>query len=67
MPLELHGARRGLEDAQDQPQQRALAAAALPHDDDPLLGLHAQVDAVEDRVVAEGEFDVLQTEEGFAA
>ena len=42
-------ARRRLEDAQDEAQQRALAAAALAHDDEAFLRLHGEVDAVEDR------------------
>ena len=48
----------------DAAEQRALAASARPDDAQHLAGLDAQVDAVEDEVVAEPLVDVLHADHG---
>ena len=50
----------------DAAQERALSAAARPDDAEHLAGLDAQVDAVEDDVVAEALVDVLHADHGGA-
>ena len=41
-------------EAEQEPQQRALAAAAAPDNGDEFAGAHIQIDAVEHLIVAEG-------------
>jgi len=62
-----HLAVLGADVAEDQPQQRRLAAAVAPHQRHPLTAVEAQPHPFEERRTAEGQGHVAEVEEGHGA
>ena len=62
--FEAHGSLLRAEDAQDEAEERALAAAGFAEDDESLAGADREIYPLEDFLLPKGQMDLLQLGDG---